>query len=402
MSVVVDRSQIRRLAGLELNELVHAGHMPAKLFDHSTVASVGTPVYDVNGELLFNRVPIRKGRTAIGYVDLAVNDVLGGPYLASSHGAAWDARALKDQAVRAARRLRRTLRFGRMRFVAYSYPKIAVQFLRRDEEVLMLELGTWMPVPAARRRRRGEPPANFERWSLIEELAPARKRANARRMRRRVARWNEVCPPRRRFEPRFIRVADYGRLIRSIDRIRRVFQRELHYGPRTDDHTPCYELRGQLTNVWCVAASVQMILDFYRYNYDQTRIARDLGLGTLSNPSGLPYGQDGQVVTVLDDLSNEALDATMNTGPTWAEFVSEIRANRPLVSFIPGHSRTVAGYTYGLSVLGGMFRGLLVYDPWPPSPSVPPVPTTGGVITRWENFDTHTYRRTFTAVLQLV
>ncbi|MBE0591804.1 MAG: C39 family peptidase [Gemmatimonadales bacterium] len=165
---------------------------------------------------------------------------------------------------------------------------------------------------------------------------------------------------------------------------------------------PCYELRGQLTGVWCVAASVQMILDFYRYNYDQARIAQDLGLGTLNNPNGLPYSQDGQVVTVLEDLTDDALDATMNTSPTWAEFVAEINANRPLVSFVPGHSRTVAGYTRGPSVLGNTFRGLLVYDPWPPSPSTPPTPTTGGVITRWENFDAHTYRRTFTAVLQLV
>jgi hypothetical protein len=35
-----------------------------------------------------------------------------------------------------------------------------------------------------------------------------------------------------------------------------------------------------------------------------------------------------------------------------------------------------------------MQRGLLVYDPWPPNV---------GVITRYENYATHTYRDTFTA-----
>jgi hypothetical protein len=41
-----------------------------------------------------------------------------------------------------------------------------------------------------------------------------------------------------------------------------------------------------------------------------------------------------------------------------------------------------------LDLGGSSFRGLLVYDPWPPNV---------GVITRWENFDTQTYRRAFTA-----
>jgi len=41
-----------------------------------------------------------------------------------------------------------------------------------------------------------------------------------------------------------------------------------------------------------------------------------------------------------------------------------------------------------ISLGGNAFRGLLVYDPRPPN---------AGVITRWENFDTQTYRRAFTA-----
>jgi hypothetical protein len=180
------------------------------------------------------------------------------------------------------------------------------------------------------------------------------------------------------FKPRALRITD---------------TRELHYSPLDTDHVPCFELRGQLTSVWCVAASVQMVLDFYRYNYQQTRIAQELGLGTLANPSGLPYANDGDVVTVLNALSNNSLTASMNTSPSWYEFRAEIRANRPLISFVPGHSRAVAGYTSTRIFSWYLFRGLLVYDPWPP---------TTGVITRWENFDAMTYRRTFTAKVTLV
>jgi hypothetical protein len=56
----------------------------------------------------------------------------------------------------------------------------------------------------------------------------------------------------------------------------------------------------------------------------------------------------------------------MVTKRAFTFFRDEIRANRPLISFIPGHSRTVAGYLqYRLSLPGlslTPFRGLLVYD----------------------------------------
>jgi hypothetical protein len=171
--------------------------------------------------------------------------------------------------------------------------------------------------------------------------------------------------------------------------------RELHYSTRADDHVPCYELRGQETNVWCVAASMQMFLDFWRYEYTQTRLAQALGLGTPSNPNGLPYSQVGAVVTQIEALTSNALDATMVTNPSWTVFRTEIRNNRPLISFVPGHSRTVAGYTQSYITLADKvpFRGLLVYDPWPPN---------AGVITRWENFDTQNYQYAYHAHLTLV
>jgi len=166
--------------------------------------------------------------------------------------------------------------------------------------------------------------------------------------------------------------------------------RVLHYSRRSTDHSPCYELRGQETNVWCVGASTQMLLDFYRYEYSQVRLARELGLGTLDNPNGLPYSRVGDVVKVIEKMTSNGLDATMITNPSWSTFRNEIRRNRPLISFVPGHSRTVAGYTRSRITLPGQlsFRGLLVYDPWPPN---------AGVITRWENFSIQTYQFAYRA-----
>ena len=174
-----------------------------------------------------------------------------------------------------------------------------------------------------------------------------------------------------------------------------VDSRELHYSTDAATHHPCYHLHGQLTNVWCVAASVQMLLDFWRYNYTQDRLATALGLGTRAAPNGLPYSRVGDVVTQRGALSSGALDASVVTNPAFTFFRDEIRANRPLISFIPGHSRTVARYIQYRLALSGMtpFRGLLVYDPWPP---------TTGVITRWENRDTQIYQYGYSARVTLV
>ena len=389
----ISLERVKRLAGLEMNLVLFANLLPREIFEGGRVVSPGTMIHDLSGEVLFHRLPIVKGRATVGYVDIAANSAFAFPLIGASQSIAWDEEALLKQAVSAARKRISRFRYEQARFVAYSYPKIAVQFLTKGEEVVMLETFTWSPVPAERLREREEAPTNFERWSLVKETPPSRHDENAKTYKKHVTRWDDVCPPTtrpRKFTPEILKPADFAVIVEPRVRLD---QRELHYSGEDATHHPCFELHGQLTSVWCVAASVQMVLDFYRFNYTQERIAADLGLGTLANPNGLPYSRDGDVVTVLQNLTSVALTASMNTSPTWTEFVAEIKADRPLISFIPGHSRAVAGYTSTRLFTWYLFRGLLVYDPWPP---------TTGVITQWENFDNMTYRRTFTAHVTLV
>lgn len=391
------KSQIRRIAGLELNALNYARILP-DAFEGGRIRSMGTPVYDINGTLLFRRFPVRRGKSSAGYADVTANESLGEPLLAAATGVDWNEREIREEAIAAAQRGRRALKFDKLRFVAYSYPKIAVQFLRGGKEVLMLEWKTWAEIPPA--TRAGRPPmqpSNFERWSVLDEMPAAARRSNARNFRKRVAIWD--ARRLRRIDPAVIRRKAFE--VPGIT-LKRVDTREVHYAPRSGDHHPCYELRGQQTGVWCVAASVEMLLNFYRYQYDQVRLADELDLGTCASPNGLPYSQVARVVTVIENLTANALDATMHTDPGWAIFRDEIRANRPLISFVPGHSRTVVGYTQSLLHLPDKlpFRGLLVYDPWPPTDC--DHPDAGGVITRWENFATQTYQYAYSAVLQHV
>lgn len=393
MTLMLKREMIKRIAGLELNALLYSGVLPRQLFESGRVRSTGTPVFDINGELLFYRVPVTKG-THLFYADIAANLELGSPLMAVQHGPDWNFRKLMKEGKQIAEQKHR-VKFDRTRIVSYSYPKLAIQFLQRGREVLMLELFTWEKVPDERPRAPREPPGHFERWSILKEIPSAKKTKNKKAFKERIDFWDQKHPVGdRTIKAEYLRLAEFEKILTPAELVLSIFDsRELHYSTNNDDHHPCYELRGQLTNVWCVAASVQMILDFYRYNYTQDRLAQELGLGTRTNPNGLPYARANDVVTVLQDLTSQALTGNRNVNANWGEFVSEIKANRPLISWIRGHSRTVAGYTRTRLGVWYLFRGLLVYDPWPP---------TGGSIARWENFDLTTYWDTFTSSLTLV
>lgn len=387
----ISKDDIKRLAGFELNALLASDTLPSAIFDGARIGAAPTVIYDVNGAPLFHRVPVTRGKQRVAFADIAADESLGHPLLAVSQGVDWDEQSVVAAAVAAAKAKYRTLAYDSTRIVAYSYPKIAVQFLKGQDEVLMLEWMTWAPVPPlkARDSKRLQEPGQFERWSLLDSLPAATRRANVKKFSVRAEQWKATelskLSPALLSKTKFLEIARF-KLVETY---------EIHYSPRLEDHAICFELRGQETNVWCVGASVQMLLLFYRYNYTQTRLATELGLGTLASPNGLPYGQEQKVVDTIEKLSSKALDATMVANPGWSVYYNDLKANRPMISFIPGHSRAVAGYTRHQIALAGFtpFRGLLVYDPWPP---------TGGVITRWENFDTTTYRFAFTAALKHV
>ncbi len=144
----------------------------------------------------------------------------------------------------------------------------------------------------------------------------------------------------------------------------------------------------QETDEWAPAACTQLVLDFYRYRYDQERLAEELGLGTEDFP--IAEGEH-DVALALETLTGKALTAELTGAPTFAEYRSEVREFRPSISFVPGHSRVVTGYTRmsSLRLIGASFAGLLVQDPWEHR-------------ARWENYDTTTCVGTCTARVSLV
>jgi hypothetical protein len=388
-------TEIKRLASLELNLLNYARALPPGVLEGARL-DTSTPIYDTNGEVLLHRFPLTQNGVSVGYADVAAHTAFGGPLLAVVPNSVWDEHAVLGAALEAF--LKRPPEGGQrpiydeLRLVAYSYPKIAVQFLHRNEEIVMLECFTWLEVPptAGTRGRKRLEPSSFERWSLLQELPANRKLKCHKIFERRATLFGRAD-----LSPAAVGLISKQLVEPVVSILKLTSTWELHYSGRNSDHYDCYELRGQETNVWCVGASVQMLLDFYRYNYSQSKIAQQLGLGTLANPNGLPYANVADVVTQLQAMSSNALTAQMITNPAFSDFTSEVSQNRPMISFIPGHSRTVAGYTQSLLHLPREvgFRGLLVYDPWPPNV---------GVITRWENFDTQNYQNAYKAQVSTI
>ena len=197
-----------------------------------------------------------------------------------------------------AKKGRSGLKLDTARLVAYSYRKLGVQFLQDGREVLLLELGTWAEVPLAQTDTRSAPPrrrlsagpfpSNFDRWSVIEETPPTIRRARAKTFGRRLEAWN--APALRRLDAdRDLRIGCCGVVIGDSPRR---YARAALFTARHDHHI-CYELRGQQTNVWCVGASAEMLLNFYRYQYDQIRLARELRSRHAEQPERTPVFAGG-------------------------------------------------------------------------------------------------------------
>jgi len=361
--------------------LLRASGIISDRFEGAKLSNRPTPVYDTTGEVLFYRQSIKNGKTNHAFADLSHSDAFAEPVIAISTDGIWDENNLLKQAMDHARQYYDIPKNElEMRFVAYSYPKVGVQFLKEGKERLMLDLFTWEKISSKDTKTET---IGLTRFSYLRSVDEKLRKSNASALKERNRFWEAQFKEQKSL----VRDLDIltSKAILGLDWIilpwPLYFERELHYSTRNSDHHICYEVRGQETNVWCVGASVQMMLDFYRYEYTQTRLATELGLGTAANPNGLPYARVGDIATTLETMTNNALSAALVTSPTFNLFKNEILANRPINSIVPGHSRTVAGYRQSALVFfpSGIptYQGILVYDPWPPN---------AGVIRRWENF----------------
>lgn len=394
----LDREEVIALSVLELNAILASGVLSAKVFDGAQVRTrLGTPLYDLNGQVLVYRLPIYRGDNRIAFMDVAADDGLGGPLLAVGRRLDWNERRIRAEAREAARLLRDGLKYDQMRFVAYGYPKFGIEFLNDGVPVLLLEYQSWEEVPRKTEEGEGETgPGQIESWSFLDRLPQESKQENARSLASRRERWQSqaqdlLTTPRRTF----ISLSSFRGDIKGTDT---GTSDTLHYSTRDDSHSVCFELEPQENSRWCVPASVQMTLLFWRYEYDQTRVARELGLDTTP-PRDLPYDDVGRIEDVIERLTSDALAAGAAPRPSFRYFQEITRDNRPVISVLSSHCRVVVGFK-----AGAFLEGLHVFDPWPPPRALLDpgearridyrgLSEAGGTEWLWEDFELyHSYR----------
>ena len=134
-----------------------------------------------------------------------------------------------------------------------------------------------------------------------------------------------------------------------------------------------YFAASQQDSMWCWAASIQMVLNYYRVRIEQQQIvARTYG-GHLPN-------QGADIYAMTANLNNWSIDnlgryyivmASVNFGaPTPAFLLAELSQQRPMIiGYRTGpqssHAVVVTAASYTQSPYGPIIQSVVVRDPWP-------------------------------------
>jgi len=380
---MIERYSNRQLALLQFNLLRSSGIFEEAVLKGSA-DSAGTLILDLKGKGNFYRVPL-KGDDAKGYLDLAVDPIASnGLLLGIVCDHVWDEVVIIGKAKDKARTELPGVDIDKLgiRFVVYRYPRVGVQFIDLSgQSILLLDADTFVTVSPSQGTEVVEYLSRFERLPL-EEVSARRRKFRADKYKRQVQVLGAVLES---IDTKTRVVLTSGAIDSSLWGVERTT-----YGGATGDATidwpfvvKCkrlkhYPLRGQLNEVWCVPASLEMILAFYCFDIDQESIAKMLCLEMGGSVYEFDLKRIADLPGALIVLSNYALTGSLRLAPSWEVFRNEIDAGRPIVDIIDGHARTIAGYV-SLSMHGqDILNGLVVFDP---------SPSTEGTIICWESVD---------------
>ncbi len=344
-------------------------------------------IHDLNGQVLFYEYAVMDGKEIAGTVKASASKIIGPAVPAVEFGPrGWDPGQATREAEKYVVKTYKNAKVKDTALVCYSYPSIGVRVdfdhPKQGKQSIILDAADLSPIE----KYGVEGLEGKAAWSFYDEIAEP----EAARREQIWDRADEELEAARGDTPQIL---EQGFTSRELPELQDVFIPELHYdfipffssgtikySPRCSPHE-CFALYAQQTSVYCAVATGQMILDFYRYYYDQDDIAAAMGTGSGGSSNS------GQV-TGYESLSNKCLDATYDASANWSEAVSEINANRPLKSGIPGHARACVGWKrQNIFLIGQQPKHWLkIYDPWPWNANI----CAGGRIV-WEDWDTVTH-----------
>lgn len=348
-------------------------------------------IHDLNGQPLFYDFKVMDGNKTAGTVRAGCSKIIGSAVPAIEFGPrSWDPDAAANAVKKKIKEHYPKAEVMGTELVCYSYPKIGVRITVEDKEsgrqCMIFDVADMTPIETIG----ADEPEGSAMWSFYDELAHPHAAERELRWEQADQELEAARSATPRVFERGYKGADLPRIKPSLlpenwkrgipQSIPFYSSRRIQYALRCPTHD-CFVLYGQKTNVFCAVATGQMILDFYRYYFSQDQIATAMGTGSggTSNP--------GQVQG-YESLSNNCLDAAFDGTAKWMEAKSEIDANRPLKSGIPGHARACAGWKrQNICLIGQKPKHwLLIFDPWPWNADI----CKGGKI-YWEDWDLETH-----------
>lgn len=383
---LVEREQALRFTQMATRQAWAGGVPDMQSWGLADIDPEPLVIHDLNGEPLFYEFTARDGEHEFGRVKASASRLVGSPVVTFEQGPRkWDVDRAKEAATAAAAKAYPRSEVTARDLVCYSYPKIGVRVevegKRAGSVICDVSDGSLV-------RRFGEDePEGQTAWSFLDATTADDAELRLRRFDRHERELEEVLAASPQLFTDRLEAGALdelkARLVLRSDYLFIPFfsEKVLAFAPRCNGHE-CFELYGQHTSVYCAVATGQMILDFYRYHFDQDTIAAAMG----TNATGTTFA--GQELG-YETLSNGCLEAAHDFTPTWAEAKAELDANRPCKSGISGHARACGGWRrQNITLLGATpKRWLKIYDPWPWNTDI----CQGGAV-YWEDWDavTHT------------
>ena len=344
-------------------------------------------LFDINGHLLFYDFALQSGRIQVATVRAAASRAVGKPVVSIRLGAQkWDLEASKRRIGEILERRFSQFKVVGTTLVCYSYPKVGLMVsMRSDTERLQLvfDISDFSLIPTRPERENSE---GVYSWSFLDSLDPRSAETNRKNYEQAASLTKRVFEGEYGGESIYriseiAAVRDFSKLVLKT-RAEKKLQFCTHYTHDEDGSHHCFILHAQQLSDYCSVATCQMILCYYRYYYGQNDIAPSLG---YTSGNGCPADVSGG----YESLSNNHLNATYDTTPSWTEACNQINQLQPMKSGVPGHARAIAGYSRNMfSILGAddSDRKLFVYDPWPWNADL----KAGGDV-YWEDWDSITH-----------
>lgn len=355
-------SHVVDVADARLHGLAFA-HVVAAVDERLAVAQDGLAlrddplvIYDVSGDRLFYDFPLLAGDAPVGYVRTAADARVGTPVVSVERSPRpWDPAAATAAATRRAGEEGATVVYE-TRVVCYCYPKLGIQITvegsdgERRTQIFDVASGSLVGEET------DDPSDQVGVESYLAGLDVEARLADFAESRGPIAQL--VAPGEPVNLPKLLAEASA----------------EVWLDPacRKTLGVPMY---AQITDYNCVPASAEMVLDHYGWNFTQAEIAHAMG----TTPGGTSYAGfvAGIATLTKGTMTPNQPDINWTRAQQWDLVTSELAANRPVFTQMPGHYRVCLAF---VSVL--FFQMLHIHDPWPWNANV-----CGGGADYWENWN---------------